>query len=62
MVAQSARTTVGTKKALRVQHAPNGMLEIKWNNGGQLPDVLTGYFTSADVAQEAIVRFNTKGK
>lgn len=51
------------KKTLRVQIAPNGMQEIRWNNGGEVPQVLGGYYTSTPVAQDDIDTYmKTKAK
>lgn len=49
-----------TKRELKVYPAEMSMFKISYEGGGETPDDLKGTYTSASVAQRAIIRYLVK--
>ena len=48
------------EKGFKIERANNSMLwEIKFEGGGQIPNALTGLYTSKRDAEQAIARFQS---
>lgn len=57
------RATDGSNKPLEVRHAPQGHYTVAYKDGGRLPTMLAGIFTSVKAGKHAIQLYESqKGK
>jgi hypothetical protein len=50
-----------SEKNLRIERDPSSLLyRIKWEGGGQIPDLLQGQYTSVAKAEEQIARWKSQ--
>lgn len=51
------------KKTLRLEAVPQTVLcRFAWNGGGELPEALTGHYTSPAVAYQVLRTYNASAK
>lgn len=57
------QTTKKEKKTLRLEAVPQSALcRFAWNGGGELPEALSGHYTSPASAYQALTTFNAQSK